>query len=101
MRRRDHEVEHVTIVDGLFLTRAPSSHERAAKFAELLLGRQLDMTWMIDARVGSIEPKLFALLHKAGLRKIFVGVETPNMEQLERYNKPFLIRQETPAQRIK
>jgi radical SAM superfamily enzyme YgiQ (UPF0313 family) len=101
MLRRDHEVEHVTIVDDLFLTRAPSSHERAAKFAELLLERQLDMTWMIDVRVDSIEPKLFALLHKAGLRKIFVGVETPNMEQLERYNKRYLIRQETPAQRIK
>jgi radical SAM superfamily enzyme YgiQ (UPF0313 family) len=99
--RKDFGVDHVTIVDDLFLTKAPASQERARDFAEQLLRRDLGLEWMIDARVDSIDRDLFALMRRAGLRKVFVGVETGSEEQLASYNKRYLLNAETPADRLK
>lgn len=99
--RKDFGVEHITIVDDLFLTKAPSSQERARDFAEQLLRRDLGVEWMIDARVDSIDRDLFVLMQRAGLRKVFVGVETGSEEQLASYNKRYGLQTETPADRLK
>jgi radical SAM superfamily enzyme YgiQ (UPF0313 family) len=98
---RDFEVRHITIVDDLFLTKAPSSQQRARDFAEQLLRRDLQLEWMIDARVDSIDRDLFALMRRAGLRKVYVGVETGSEEQLASYNKRYLLNAETPIDRLK
>lgn len=99
--RKDFGVDHVTIVDDLFVTKSPSSQERARDFAEQLLRRGLELTWMIDARVDSIDRDLFALMRRAGLRKVFVGVETGSEEQLASYNKRYGLKAERPIDRLK
>ena len=99
--QRDFRVDTVTIVDDLFLTRSPSSQSRAEAFADLMVQRNVKVRWMMDCRVDSIERKLFQRLHAAGLRKIFVGIESPDPEVLARYNKRYLIKQERPAQRVR
>lgn len=99
--KKEFGVHHITIVDDLFLTKAPSSQERARDFAEQLLRRDLELEWMIDARVDSIDRDLFALMRRAGLRKVYVGVETGSEEQLASYNKRYLLKAETPIDRLK
>jgi len=98
---KEFGVHHITIVDDLFLTKAPASQERARDFAELLLRRDLELEWMIDARVDSIDRELFTLMRRAGLRKVFVGVETGSEEQLASYNKRYGLTEETPIDRLK
>jgi radical SAM superfamily enzyme YgiQ (UPF0313 family) len=98
---KEFGVHHITIVDDLFLTKAASSQERARDFAEQLLRRNLGLEWMIDARVDSIDRELFTLLRHAGLRKVFVGVETGSEEQLASYNKRYGLNEETQVDRLK
>jgi radical SAM superfamily enzyme YgiQ (UPF0313 family) len=98
---RDYGMRNVTIVDDLFVTKSPAAHERAHAFADLLISKQLDLRFMIDCRVDSIEKNLFEHLYRAGLRKIFVGVETPDPEQLAKYNKKYLIKKARPQDRLR
>lgn len=86
---RDHAVPHITIVDDLFLTKHPASQARAREFATELRARQLDIPFMIDARVDSIDRATFASLRRAGLHRVFVGVETGSHEQLAAYRKSY------------
>jgi len=84
---KDFSISSLSIVDDLFLTRSARSRERALHFADELTRRQLKLRWMFNCRVDSIDLSLFRHLYKAGLREIFVGVETGNRQQLEFYNK--------------
>jgi radical SAM superfamily enzyme YgiQ (UPF0313 family) len=99
--KKEFDVRHITVVDDLFLTKSPTSQERARDFAERLLRRNLGVEWMIDARVDSIDRDLFALMRRAGLRKVYVGVETGSEEQLASYNKRYLLKEETQLDRLK
>jgi radical SAM superfamily enzyme YgiQ (UPF0313 family) len=84
-----HGVRFISITDDLFVTKSLGSRERAEKFALRLIAAKLDVRFMVDLRVDSIERDVLKLLHEAGLRRMFVGVETSNPEQLEFYNKRY------------
>jgi radical SAM superfamily enzyme YgiQ (UPF0313 family) len=51
---------------------------RAQRFAELLLRRNLDVRWSMEARTDRLDPELIRILHRAGLRSVEVGVESAN-----------------------
>jgi Radical SAM superfamily/B12 binding domain len=85
----DFDIPHLTIVDDLFVTAHPRSRERARIFADRLRDRSLTVPFMIDVRVDSIEAATFAALRKAGLHRVFVGVETGSYVQLAHYNKRY------------
>lgn len=84
-----HDIQHLTITDDLFVTKTPESKERAADFARRLIAGKLNLTFMIDCRVDSIDREVFRLLYAAGLRRVFVGVETSSAAQLAVYNKRY------------
>lgn len=84
-----HHIRHLTITDDLFLSKNPESRERAADFASRLIAARLDLTFMIDLRVDSLDREVLALLRTAGLRRVFVGVETSSPDQLAAYNKRY------------
>jgi anaerobic magnesium-protoporphyrin IX monomethyl ester cyclase len=56
--------------------------KRAYDFAKLLLRRNLNMRWGMEARTDRLEPDLIDLLYRAGLRSIEVGIESSNQEIL-------------------
>ncbi len=56
--------------------------ERAYEFAELMLERNLDVRWGMEARTDRLDPDLVDTLHKAGLRSVEVGVESSNEQTL-------------------
>lgn len=84
-----HKIQHLTITDDLFVTKSPESLDRAAEFARRLIATGIDITFMIDCRVDSIDRDVFRLLYAAGLRRVFIGVETSSPHQLEIYNKRY------------
>ncbi|HEY1618681.1 MAG TPA: radical SAM protein [Streptosporangiaceae bacterium] len=86
---RDYGVRHVTIIDDLFVSRQRSSRERARHFAQEIIDRGVDISLKFDCRVDSIEPELFGLLSQAGLREVFIGIESSSDSQLSYYNKTY------------
>jgi anaerobic magnesium-protoporphyrin IX monomethyl ester cyclase len=56
--------------------------KRAYEFADLLLRRNLNVRWGMEARTDRLEPDLIRLLFRAGLRSIEVGIESSNQETL-------------------
>jgi radical SAM superfamily enzyme YgiQ (UPF0313 family) len=98
---KDFGIEFISITDDLFLAKHPRMQERAASFADEIIRRKLRIGFMFDARVDSIiDLDLFAHLKQAGLRRVFVGLETGSYEQLVSYRKRHLARGQDPAVRI-
>jgi radical SAM superfamily enzyme YgiQ (UPF0313 family) len=87
--RRDYGLRTLNVVDDLFFAKSDVSKARAEEFARGLIDSKLDVQFMFDCRVDSIDLDLFRLLKEAGLREIFVGVETGSDEQRAKYNKRF------------
>lgn len=99
---RDFSIDFVSISDDLFLAKHPSMQERAEQFATEILRRKLRIAFMFDARVDAIfDLDLLAHLKKAGLRRVFVGLETGSYEQLVSYRKRHVAAGEDPATRIR
>jgi len=84
-----HGVRFVNITDDLFLTKSPASRERAQDLARRLISAKLDLSFMCDSRIDSIDRETYGLLREAGLRRVFIGIETSNPQQLEFYNKRY------------
>lgn len=51
--------------------------KRSADIAEEILRRNLKVTWTIETRSDCINEELLALFHRAGLRGIHLGIESP------------------------
>lgn len=94
----DHGVDFVSITDDLFLSKHPSMQERAEEFGREMLSRRVPVTFMIDARMDSVRDlHLYDLLYEAGLRRVFIGIETGSQEQLAAYRKRSVRAGEDPA----
>jgi radical SAM superfamily enzyme YgiQ (UPF0313 family) len=97
----DFGVEFISITDDLFVTKHPGSQQRAADFADEILKRGLRIHYMVDVRVDSVvDLKLFKHLHRSGLRRVFIGLETGSYEQLRAYGKQTLKRGQDAAETI-
>jgi len=85
---KDFGIEFVSISDDLFISKHPRMQQRASDFADEVLRRRLDIAFMFDARVDAIgDLKLFGRLRRAGLRRVFIGIETGSAKQLASYRK--------------
>ncbi|MDG6217734.1 hypothetical protein QBR50_20315, partial [Acinetobacter baumannii] len=79
----------------------PGSQQRAADFANAVLRRGISVNFMVDIRLDSVvDLDLFKHLHRAGLRRVFIGVETGSYEQLRAYRKQILTRGQDAADTI-
>lgn len=95
-------VEFLSISDDLFLSRTQASQERAASFASELIRRNISISFMIDARIDGIrDPALLRHLARAGLRRVFIGLETGSRDQLLAYRKRHISDGENVIERIK
>jgi radical SAM superfamily enzyme YgiQ (UPF0313 family) len=99
--KKDFGIGFLVITDDLFVTKSPHSRERAIELADELIHRNLGVEFMLDARVDSIEREAFAHLKQAGLRRVFVGIESGSYEQLVSFNKRYVKRGDNPAERLR
>jgi len=72
------------IVDGDFIGPEP---QRVSEICEAMLREGIQVSFEIDARADDIDKGLFALLYDAGLRRVFIGVESLSGRKLKRMNK--------------
>jgi len=82
--RRSSGANSVWIVDGDFIGPSPG---RAASICREILRERLEIYFEIDARVDDVDRDLFSLLKKAGLRRVFLGVESLSEKFLMRMRK--------------
>ena len=73
--------------DDQFIGPGKRGREDAMAFAEALVERGLDIPFYIFARADTIEPELFRLLKRAGLKSVFVGVESGSQRELDAFGK--------------
>lgn len=80
-------ISHFMFVDDNFIGPGKAGKERAIEFATAYQDSGLPMTFHIDCRAIDVDEEVIAALHQAGLRSVFVGVESVTAEDLLAYRK--------------
>lgn len=93
----EYGIRSVIFVDDNFLGSGRRGKQRAALIAQLILERGLDLAFNISCRANDIDPEVFALLKRAGLSRVFVGIESGVKSALERYSKHVSVQQNLNA----
>lgn len=73
---------------------------RAKRFAKSIIDNKIRIQFIIDARVDNIDESLFSMLKKAGLQRVFLGIESGCQKTLDRFNKKQTIQQIDKAIKI-
>ncbi|NLZ38280.1 MAG: B12-binding domain-containing radical SAM protein [Firmicutes bacterium] len=86
--------------DANFICGKGRGRERAREIAELILEKGWKIKFSIQCRADDVEPELFALLKKAGLCKVFLGVESGSQAVLDRFQKDTTVAENLTAIKI-
>jgi len=86
---------HISFVDDSFLGPHDAGIQRAHQLIKALKERKYGLVFSIDCLITDIEAPLFAALQEAGLRQVFVGVDSGSKKSLKRFRKGF-----TPQQAL-
>jgi len=76
-----------SFADDNFMMDSEKGLTRAINLAELLLLKKLRIRFTIECRADDIQLEVFQLLKRAGLIKVFVGLESGAQSVLDRYHK--------------
>jgi len=87
MLMRDHGIERIRFWDDNFIGPGRRGREAAEELAREFLRRRLKVPFSFECRVTDVDRDLFRLLKEAGLRKVFLGIESVVQRQLDLYNK--------------
>jgi GT2 family glycosyltransferase/radical SAM superfamily enzyme YgiQ (UPF0313 family)/Tfp pilus assembly protein PilF len=63
------------------------NRRRTEKFCELLIERDIKITWACETRVDTLDRELVELMQRAGLAALYFGVESGSQEVLNRLQK--------------
>jgi radical SAM superfamily enzyme YgiQ (UPF0313 family) len=84
---KNYGIKTIKFIDDNFIGIGKKGKERAENIAKLLLSKEYKITFSIECRANDIDENLFILLKKAGLRKVFLGIESGVNEDLNIFNK--------------
>lgn len=68
------------------------SKKRVREFCDEIINRDLNINWLIEARIDQVSEKLLSKMKEAGCFRIHYGVETGNEAILQNIGKPCLTR---------
>jgi anaerobic magnesium-protoporphyrin IX monomethyl ester cyclase len=71
--------------------------DRVSALCEGILRRRLDITWLADARVDDIDPRLLPLMRRAGCSTLCLGVESGSQRVLDAMRKGITVEQTRSA----
>jgi anaerobic magnesium-protoporphyrin IX monomethyl ester cyclase len=83
--------------DDNFFGPGRTGKARAYAIGEELLRRNINIMFAIPAKVNDVDRELFRFLKKAGLRSVFLGIESMVPRDLELYNKHATVEQNEDA----
>jgi radical SAM superfamily enzyme YgiQ (UPF0313 family) len=84
---RDYGIQHFMFVDDNFMGPGEKGQQRALDFAEAYRRSKLPMTFHIDCRAVDMREHVIEALRAAGLRSVFVGIESVSLGDLLLYVK--------------
>ncbi len=89
--------DHFIFNDDNFMTRGAHNRQRAQALSQELQKRQLKINFELMGRVDSMDRRALQTLKEAGLERVFLGVESFDQTQLDRFNKGTTVRQNLRA----
>lgn len=87
----------IRFVDDQFVGPGEKGRETAYRLGEEILRRKIGVKFTCSCRVDDIEEDLFRLFKKAGLKKVFIGVESGTARGLDTFNKRTTVAQNEKA----
>lgn len=93
----DYGLSDFLFYDSNFFGPGKKGRERVKEIAEQLIATGLDIKFTIYSRADDLDLEIVRLLKKAGLVKIFLGIESLNQQALDRYNKKILVEENLNA----
>lgn len=86
--------------DNFFVDGSTIAKQRAINIANEIIKRKLRLRFTIECRADDVDKEIFILLKKAGLYKVFIGIETGAQSVLDRYHKGVTVEQNHKALQI-
>ena len=83
--------------DANFIGPGRAGKDRARRLAHEMISRGLQINFSIQCRADDVEEDLFSYLKEAGLRRVFIGIESGTQEALDRFNKGVTVAQNLEA----
>jgi radical SAM superfamily enzyme YgiQ (UPF0313 family) len=92
-----HKVSRVRFEDANFFGPGAAGRRRVEEIAEGILSRGLDFEFRIECRAENVEEDVFQVLKKAGLKEVFIGIESALPRALEGMRKGITLDQNLKA----
>lgn len=92
-----YNVSSFLFVDDNFIGPGNQGKRRAAEIAQEIMKRGLDINFAMFCRADDVEEKLFILLKRAGLVRVFVGIESGVQSMLDRFRKGITVEENARA----
>lgn len=93
-------IRHFGWRDDNFIGPGRAGKERARQIAALVIKSTLRISFYLACRVDDVERELFALLQEAGLKRVFLGVESLAERRLAAFNKLVTVEENIGAMQV-
>ncbi len=97
---KKYGVRNVDFNDANFIGGKGRGARRAQEIAELMQKKNLNIKFGIQCRPNEIDLELFTILKRAGLSKVFVGIESGSQAMLDRFQKDITVAENLKALEI-
>ncbi len=97
---RRYGVHTIIFVDDNFMGAGPKGRQRATRIAQLIIEKGLELSLILSCRANDVDWDTFAKLKKAGLTRVFVGMESGVQSALDRLRKHVSVEQNLRAVQI-
>jgi len=93
-------IRHFGWRDDNFIGPGGAGRERAQQIAALIIEHKLRISFYLACRVDDVERELFALLQEAGLKRVFLGVESLAERRLKAFKKLVTVEENIRAMQV-
>ncbi|MDP6410799.1 MAG: radical SAM protein [Planctomycetota bacterium] len=83
----EHDVGEIMFIDELFTVKPP----RVTELCDEIVRRKIEIDWVCETRVDRIDYEMMMKMRSAGMRRLYLGVETGSPRSLETLQKRFTV----------
>jgi len=91
--KNDFGINEINFVDDTFVV----NKKRVKQICDLLINRNIDLSWSCEAKVNFVNPEMLKLMKKAGCWQIAYGIETGSQDILDSIDKGTTLKQAEDA----